>query len=62
MHIGEEIEWVRCERMMSQRELAERVGVKRYVISEIETGQREPTKSILRDICNVLDVDESDLV
>ena len=62
MSYAEGIAWARQERMMNQTELAKQAGVKRRVISEIENGHREPTKSILRDLCRVLDVDEGDLI
>lgn len=57
-----ELEWIRTERGLSQQQLADQVGCRRTLISEIENGHRKPSKSLLRDLCSVLDVDEEDLV
>ena len=40
---------------ISQREIAEIVGVSRYTISSIETGQFNPTAKLALIICIALD-------
>lgn len=61
MSYGEGIAWARKERGMSQEQLANAMGVKRYIVSEIETGQREPSELFIQMVCEALDVDEEDI-
>lgn len=46
---------VRAKKQISQRELAEMVGVSRNTISSIETGQFNPTAKLALIICIALD-------
>lgn len=61
MSYGEGIAWARKELGMSQEQLASKMGVKRYIVSEIETGQREPNELFIQMVCEALDVDEEDI-
>ena len=45
----------RAKKQISQRELAEMVGVSRNTISSIETGQFNPTAKLELIICIALD-------
>lgn len=45
----------RAERKLSQRRLAEMVGVSRNTISSIETGQFNPTAKLALVLCIALD-------
>ena len=45
----------RATKQISQRELAEMVGVSRNTISSIETGQFNPTAKLALIICIALD-------
>ena len=45
----------RAKKQISQRELAEIVGVSRNTISSIETGQFNPTAKLALIICIALD-------
>ena len=45
----------RAKKQISQRELAEMVGVSRNTISSIETGQFNPTAKLAQIICIALD-------
>ena len=45
----------RAKKQISQRELAEMVGVSRNTISSIETGQFNPTAKLALSICIALD-------
>ena len=45
----------RAKKQISQRELAEMVGVSRNTISSIETGQFNPTANLALIICIALD-------
>ena len=45
----------RAKKQISQRELAELVGVSRNTISSIETGQFNPTAKLALIICIALD-------
>ena len=46
---------IRKEKGISQRELAELVGVSRNTISSIETGQFNPTAKLALILCIALD-------
>lgn len=52
---------VRKEKGISQRELAELVGVSRNTISSIETGQFNPTAKLALILCVALDKKFEDL-
>ncbi len=45
----------RCEKDLSQSQLAEMVGVSRNTISSIETGQFSPTAKLALILCIALD-------
>nr|DAV32206.1 MAG TPA: putative transcriptional regulator [Caudoviricetes sp.] len=47
---------VRTQRNMSQKQLAELVGVSRNTISSIETGQFNPTAKLALILCIALDI------
>ena len=51
----------RAKKQISQRELAEMVGVSRNTISSIETGQFNPTAKLALIICIALDKKFEDL-
>ena len=51
----------RIEAGMSQTQLAEAVGVSRYTISSIETGQFNPTAKLALILCIALDKKFEDL-
>ena len=61
MSYGENIAWARKERGMSQEQFASEMGIKRYIVSAIETGQREPSELFIQIACEVLDVDGEDI-
>lgn len=52
---------LRTQHNLSQRQLAEMVGVSRNTISSIETGQYCPTSKLALIICTALDVKFEDL-
>ncbi len=52
---------VRCEKGLSQSQLAELVGVSRNTISSIETGQFNPTAKLALILCIALDRKFEDL-
>ena len=51
----------RNERMLSQSQIAELVGVSRNTISSIETGQFSPTAKLALILCIALDKKFEDL-
>ncbi len=52
----------REHRRLTQRRLAERVGINTACLSQIETGKRTGSAKILRAIANALGVDLDDIV
>ena len=51
----------RTESGLSQKQLADMVGVSRNTISSIETGQFNPTAKLALILCNALDKKFEDL-
>ena len=56
-HIGEEVRRLRTERGLSQRELAERMGVTQSVVARLEAGGVEPRLSTLDRVAQALNVE-----
>lgn len=54
MNIGESIRMLRKAAGMSQQELADKVGLSRPAISQIEGGKNHPTERTLDAICETL--------
>lgn len=52
---------MRTEQKLSQKQLAELVGVSRNTISSIETGQYCPTAKLALILCTALDTKFEDL-
>ncbi len=48
------IKVARAEKDMTQKELAEAVGVSRQTVNAIEQGEYNPTIKLCRSICRVL--------
>ena len=55
------IKVARAEKDMTQKVLAEAVGVSRQTINAIEKGEYHPTIKLCRKICRVLDIRLDDL-
>ena len=55
--IGEKIKMVRKLRKLSQKELANKVGISNSFMCDIETGRTEPSIKTLYKIAEVLDTD-----
>lgn len=60
--IGSRIRKYREERGLSQKQLAELIGVKNNRVSNWEQGLNRPDADILADICRVLQVSPSELL
>lgn len=54
MNIGKNIKERREREGLDQTELAERVGVSGSMISHIESGRKQPSVLLMRDISKVL--------
>ncbi len=52
---------LRKKRGLSQKQLAEAVGVSRGLISRVENGWERPYESLRQRIAEALDVDEKEL-
>lgn len=55
------IKVARAEKDMTQKQLAEAVGVSRQTVNAIEKGEYNPTIKLCRKICRVLDKTLDDL-
>ena len=55
--IGEKIRYMRKYRNMNQQELAEKLGVSRQYVSQIEKGRDSISVKKLQDILNILSFD-----
>ncbi len=64
MTLGEYIKELRRQRHLTQRQLAEKVGVDFSYLSKIENNRLEHTPSIktLQDLARILEVDELELM
>uniref|UniRef100_UPI00355C9ED4 DBP48 n=1 Tax=synthetic construct TaxID=32630 RepID=UPI00355C9ED4 len=54
--IGKEVKERRKELGLTQRELAEKLGVSRSTVSDIENGRRLPSEELLKKIKEILGV------
>lgn len=54
--IGQRIKELRCEKKMSQRALAQKIGVSQKAVDYWERGVNEPKASYVVLLCDVLDV------
>lgn len=61
MSIGENIKRKREERSLTQKELAEAVGVTQSMVAQIERGSKVPTMGLGKDIAIVLDCSMEEL-
>lgn len=60
--IGEVIANLRRERGFSQEELAEKAGIHRTYVSQLERGLKSPTLAILIKIADALGINCSDIL
>lgn len=60
--IGNRIRQYREERILTQKQLAEKIGVSNSRVSNWEQGINRPDADIIADICIALDVSPSDLL
>lgn len=64
MNLGDTIKNLRIERQITQRELAEKLGVNFTYISKIENGKLEvlPSEDLIRRIAGILGANAEDLL
>ena len=55
------IKVARAQKDMTQKQLAEAVGISRQTVNAIEQGEYNPTIKLCRSICRVLDKSLDDL-
>ena len=60
--IGKFIAKCRKDKNLTQEELAEKLGVTNKSISRWENGKTMPDYSILKDLCNILEIDVNELL
>jgi transcriptional regulator with XRE-family HTH domain len=56
MQVGKNIRRLRKEQGLDQGELANLVGITQPYLSQLENGERDPSMSLLRKICEELDL------
>ena len=59
--IGKFIADLRKEKNMTQQELADKLGVTDRAVSNWENGRRLPDYSLLKDLCNILQISVNEL-
>lgn len=62
MSVGENITRFRAEKGVSQRDLAEAVGISQSMIAQIERGSKMPNVALADQIAKHLDRDLGDLL
>lgn len=59
---GARVKRLRLARVIYQRELAERAGIKLSTVQRIESGESRPYLATVRKLAQALEVDASELV
>lgn len=62
MSIGENLKKIRTNNGLTQEELAKKVDVHRTMIMLIETGRKNPSVALIRDIAEALKCKTDDLI
>lgn len=62
MELGKSISTIRKQHNMTAVKLAAIIGIKQPYLSQIETGKRTPSFSIIKNIAQALDVTVSELI
>ena len=62
MSVAENVSRLRAEKEMTQQDLADKIGVSRQMIGQIERGSKLPTIVLGRDIAVALGVGIEDLL
>lgn len=62
MSIGKNIKNYRKEKIMTQKELAEKANISRSYLADVENGRYNPSLDVLNSIANSLEVKTSDLL
>lgn len=57
MNIGEQIRLIRWTKSLSQKQLAEMIGISANAMCSIETGKAWPSLETMNAICDVLNVE-----
>ena len=60
--VGKRIKEERSKKKMSQKELADKIGVQNSTLSQYEHGKSEPNQEILFKIASALGINVSDLI
>ena len=60
--IGAELKKIRKKKGYNQSDLAEKIGLERTSITNIETGRQKATVTVLYKICGLFDIEISDLL
>lgn len=58
----EQLKALRTRRLLTQKELAEKVGVSWQTVSEWESGRQQPRMAHLRKLCEALGVTPDELL
>lgn len=61
-YVGRRIKEERQKKKISQKDLAEKIGVRNSTLSQYEHGKSEPNHEVLFKIASTLDINVSDLI
>ena len=62
MQTGNRIKILRLKQLMTQEQLAEKVGIAPATLSRIENNKHSPSLSTLRELTKALNIDVTELV
>lgn len=57
--IGERIKKVRKDKDLTQQLFAEKIGTTANVLTNYETGRRNPSSSVINNICKTFNINEA---
>ena len=59
---GKQVRLYRKQRHLTQKELSELIGCNQSAISDVESGKREPSIGLFKDICNALGINMNEFI
>lgn len=61
-NLGKQIKIMRITKDLTQKQLADMLGVGSYIVSNIEKGRTEPDIEIIKKLCVIFDITSDELL